>query len=349
MSAADGLGVRVAAAASWTARAGADSHAETTSDGGGASGFLDVLADLAEPKRDFSQEPAAPAAAAAAVGLLEATLRQLASAAEAAAGPSRPVPDRQAPAADQGPLTLLSPSLAEVAAVLSAPLPRQAPVPADAGLIARVADATLLAGPHAGRDARMPEAHQDAKIEPVATSATERAAAPASDVRVVERATHLAPATGARAALQQVTTPTARLETAAGVQAPTPAAAADEEARPARGRRQRGGHAGEGGKAAVLAARGRCRHQPPALSPAPTAKRARAADPCRCHRRRGRGQKLCQRRTPAAAGCDGSFRSWRGAGGGGGARAGFAAASAGPAYRRGGGARRGRRGQRGRP
>jgi chemotaxis protein MotD len=80
----------------------------------------------------------------------------------------------------------------------------------------------------------MPEAHQDAKIEPVATSATERAAAPASDVRVVERATHLAPATGARAALQQVTTPTARLETAAGVQAPTPAAAADEEARPAR-------------------------------------------------------------------------------------------------------------------
>jgi chemotaxis protein MotD len=229
MSAADSLAVRVAAAASRTARAGADSHAETKGEGCGASGFLDVLADRAAPQREVSQEPAAPAGAAAAAGLLQAALRQLACAAEAAAGAGEVVRDRQAPAVNEGPLIPPPPSLAEVAAVLGAALPRQSPVPAAAGL--GTADATVLVRPQADRAGRMPETRQDQTLEPVATSAALPAAVAAAGLRVVERATHLAPATGAGAGLPELTTPTVPPQTAAGLPAPTPAT--DEEASPA--------------------------------------------------------------------------------------------------------------------
>lgn len=123
---------------------------------------------------------------------------------------------------------LPSPSPAE-AAVLGAAVPQQSPVPAAARLLARTAEAAV---PQARCAARTAETRQDHNIEP-ATSAGVPAPAAAVGWRVMERATHLAPATGAGAGLQpglhHVTRPTAGPQTAAGVPAPTPTA--DEEAR----------------------------------------------------------------------------------------------------------------------
>ena len=232
MSAADSLGVRGAAAASRAARAGAESHAETQGGGSRASGFLDVLSDLAEQRRDLPPEPVAEAAAAAKAGLLEAVLRHLASTDGGERGPSEPVPDRQDPAADEAPPIRLSPSLAEIAAVLSAPVPRLSAPAADAGSGPRGCDAEPVARPQANLNAPMVEARQGPELEGVAASAKVPVAAAASTLRVLECETHLAPATGTGVVLERAATPTPTSVASSGAHEPAPATAADEEASP---------------------------------------------------------------------------------------------------------------------
>ncbi|HEU0063124.1 MAG TPA: hypothetical protein VFR19_24820, partial [Hyphomicrobiaceae bacterium] len=229
MSAGDGLAVRVAAAALRTAKAGAESQAEAQGGGGEAGGFSDVLSELAEHRRDLPQERLADATGAAKATVLAAALRQLTSAEGGEQGPPEAAPDGQTVATDAAAAMPLPASLAEVAAVLSAPLPPLAAPAADARASPQGGGAAVLARPQGKLDAPLSEARQGPPRECLANPAKVPVAAAASALRVLGRETYLAPAAGAGAALDRLATPTATTVAAAGAHEPTPVAAAGEE------------------------------------------------------------------------------------------------------------------------
>jgi chemotaxis protein MotD len=229
MSAGDGLAVRVAAAALRTAKAGAESQAEAQGGGGEAGGFSDVLSELAEQRRDLPQERLADATGAAKATVLAAALRQLTSADGGEQGPPEAAPDGQTVATDAAAAMPLPASLAEVAAVLSAPLPPLAAPAADAEASPQGGGAAVLARPQGKLDPPLSEARQGPARACLANPAKVPVAAAASGLRVLGRETYLAPAAGAGAALDRLATPTATTVAAAGAHAPTPVAVAGEE------------------------------------------------------------------------------------------------------------------------